>query len=426
MPQVIEASHLSKQFKLGAVRHQEDSFRGVLLNGLKASWNALRGRRANGDDTPAEVSMWALRDVSFSINAGDVVGIIGGNGAGKSTLLKILSRITDPTEGHIRLDGRVASLLEVGTGFHPELTGRENIYMNGVMLGMTRAEIQRKFDEIVAFSELERFLDTPVKHYSSGMYVRLGFAVAAHLDPEILVVDEALAVGDMAFQKKCLGKMGEFGESGRTILFVSHNIPAILNLCQKGIVLERGRIVYEGSAKSSVEHYVRRFSPPEPTTETHIVDLIHWPGRAAKFRPGVRKLEVFFGDGTPLHGQIPIGSPLRLRVEFELPHPTAKFDIRVNFLDLYGQVIFAARSTYESQRNWGERTGIQRVICEIPSLPLTPGEHRLDVGLVLEDKQVLDYVEDAFRLHVAETDFYATGQIPSLGFVVQRQRWWLD
>src|SRR5579862_1922228 len=426
MPQVIEASHLSKQFKLGAMRHQEDSFRGLLLNGLKTSWNVLRGARANGEDTPAEVSMWALRDVSFTIDAGDVVGIIGGNGAGKSTLLKILSRITDPTEGYIRLDGRVASLLEVGTGFHPELTGRENIYMNGVMLGMTRAEISRKFDEIVAFSELERFLDTPVKHYSSGMYVRLGFAVAAHLDPEILVVDEALAVGDMAFQKKCLGKMGEFGESGRTILFVSHNIPAILSLCQKGIVLERGQIVFEGSARSSVEHYVRKFSPPEPTTETHVSDLANAPGRVAKFQPYVRKLEVFHGDGTPLHGKIAIGSPLGMRIEFELPHATANFDVRVNFLDLYGQVIFAARSTYESQRNWGERTGIQHVTCEIPDLPLTPGEYRLDVGLVLDGKQVLDYVEDAFRLHIAESDFYATGEIPSLGFIVQRQRWRLE
>lgn len=426
MPPVIEASHLSKKFKLGAVRDQEDSFRALLLNGLKTSWHAFRRARSNGDDGSASTSMWALRDVNFSIDAGDVVGIIGGNGAGKSTLLKILSRITDPTEGYVRLDGRVASLLEVGTGFHPELTGRENIYMNGVMLGMTKAEIHRKFDEIVAFSELEQFLDTPVKHYSSGMYVRLGFAVAAHLDPEILVVDEALAVGDMAFQKKCLGKMGEFGESGRTILFVSHNIPAVLGLCQKGIVLEQGRVVFEGSARSAVEHYVHKFSPPEPTNETHVVDLLSSPGRLPKYHPWLRKLEVFTGDGTPLSGKIAIGSLLRLRVEFELPHVTAKFDVRINFLDLYGQVIFAARSSYEPQRDWGERGGVQRMVCEIPDLPLTPGEHRIDVELVLEEKLVLDYVEDAFRLHVTESDFYGTGQIPSLGFIVHRQRWRLD
>jgi len=426
MPPIIEAAHLSKRFQLGAVRSQEDSIRAFLLNGVKSAWEALSGGRRDGADASSATSMWALRDVNFSFEAGDVVGIIGANGAGKSTLLKILSRITDPSEGYIRLGGRVASLLEVGTGFHPELTGRENIFMNGVMLGMTKAEIQHKFDEIVAFSELERFLDTPVKHYSSGMYVRLGFAVAAHLDPEILVVDEALAVGDMAFQKKCLGKMGEFGESGRTILFVSHSIPAILNLCKKGLVLEQGRVVFEGNSKNAVEDYVRRLSPPEPVDVTHAVDLSNAPGRRPKYRPWLRKLEVFAGNGEPLSGEIAIGAPLRLRVEFELPHATAKFDVRLNFVDQYGQVIFAARSSYERQHDWGERCGMQRILCEIPDLPLTPGEHRIGVGLLHDENLVLDYVDDAYRLHIAESDFYGTGQIPSLGFVVHRQRWQME
>jgi lipopolysaccharide transport system ATP-binding protein len=426
MSSIIEASHLSKKFQLGAVRSQEDSVRTFLLNGVKTAWQALRRDGSNDDDTSRSTSMWALRDVNFSFDAGDVVGIIGANGAGKSTLLKILSRITDPTEGYVRLGGRVASLLEVGTGFHPELTGRENIFMNGVMLGMSKAEIDRKFDEIVAFSELERFLDTPVKHYSSGMYVRLGFAVAAHLDPEILVVDEALAVGDMAFQKKCLGKMGEFGESGRTILFVSHSIPAILSLCQKGIVLEKGRVVFEGSAKNAVERYVRTFSHLDAASQTHVVDLSNAPGRAPKFQHCLRKLELHTGNGKPLGDKVTVGAALQLRLEFELPHPTALFDPRINFLDLYGQVIFAARSSYEPQREWGERRGTQRITCEIPSLPLTPGEYRIDVGLVLDNKQVVDYIDDVYRLKVGEADYYGSGNVPSYGFVVQPHRWRLE
>lgn len=424
MSPVIEAAHLSKRFKLGAARSREDSIRALMLRGLSKSWKSLRNGRANGAEAAESEWFWALRDVNFNIDAGDVVGIIGANGAGKSTLLKILSRITDPTEGSVRLRGRLASLLEVGTGFHPELTGRENIYMNGAMLGMSRAEIQAKFDEIVAFSELERFLDTPVKHYSSGMYVRLGFAVAAHLDPEILVVDEALAVGDLAFQKKCLGKMGEFGESGRTILFVSHNISAILGLCQKGILLERGQVTFEGTAKDAVEHYVRAYSPRDIKLD-HIVDLTNAPGRGAKYQHHLRKLEVYSGNGEPLTGELPIGAPVQFRIEFDLPQPTAKFDARINFLDIYGQVVFAARCSYEPQREWGERLGRQRLVCEIPSLPLTPGEYRVDAALVVEGRAA-DYVDGAYRLKIAESDFYGTGHVPVLGFFVQKHHWRLE
>src|SRR5207244_3345082 len=205
---------------------------------------------------PASEDFWALKDVSFEVRQGEVIGIIGRNGAGKSTLLKILSRITDPTEGRVTINGRVASLLEVGTGFHPELTGRENIYLNGAILGMTRAEIGRKFDEIVAFAEVEKFLDTPVKRYSSGMYVRLAFAVAAHLEPEILVVDEVLAVGDAEFQKKCLGKMSTVASGGRTVLFVSHNLTAIESLCHSCIALQRGRIFTRGSPTDVLDKYL--------------------------------------------------------------------------------------------------------------------------------------------------------------------------
>src|SRR5262245_46580413 len=222
--------------------------------------NPIRRLRAglSADAPNGEHAFWALKDVSFEVKRGEVVGIIGRNGAGKSTLLKILSRITEPTAGRVTINGRVASLLEVGTGFHPELTGRENIYLNGAILGMTRAETRRKFDDIVAFAEVERFLDTPVKRYSSGMYVRLAFAVAAHLDPEILIVDEVLAVGDTEFQRKCLGKMGEVASGGRTVLFVSHNLPAVSSLCNELITLADGNIVFHGHPNEGIPSYLRR------------------------------------------------------------------------------------------------------------------------------------------------------------------------
>ncbi len=251
MPSVINVQGLGKKYILSH-RQQERSplLRDVLANGVKNLFkrDALEKDFANEE-------FWALKDLSFDIQQGDRVGIIGRNGAGKSTLLKILSRITEPTTGRFKITGRVASLLEVGTGFHPELTGRENIFLNGAILGMSKAEINRKFDEIVAFSEIERFLDTPVKRYSSGMYVRLAFAVAAHLEPEILIVDEVLAVGDAQFQKKCLGKMNEVSEQGRTVLFVSHNMAMISNLCRKGIVLDAGRAAFQGPISEAILNY---------------------------------------------------------------------------------------------------------------------------------------------------------------------------
>jgi lipopolysaccharide transport system ATP-binding protein len=256
---VIRAEGLGKKYVIGheAKRERYVTLRDVLgrtaRNGWRKTVDMARGRAiVYGDNTE---EFWALKDVNFEITRGEVVGIIGRNGAGKSTLLKILSRITDPTEGHVIIEGRVGTLLEVGTGFHPELTGRENIYLNGAILGMTRSEIKRKFDEIVAFAEVERFLDTPVKRYSSGMYVRLAFAVAAHLEPEILVVDEVLAVGDAEFQKKCLGKMDEVAGHGRTVLFVSHNIGALLAICHKGMLFESGRLRCAGDIGSVTEQY---------------------------------------------------------------------------------------------------------------------------------------------------------------------------
>lgn len=254
---VIRVENLSKKYIIGQQQAQYRALRDVITNGAKSLGERLLkpfGKRIS--ESPVE-EFWALKDVSFEVKKGDRIGIIGRNGAGKSTLLKILSRITEPTTGRIAIKGRVASLLEVGTGFHPELTGRENIYLNGAILGMSRAEIKKKFDEMVAFAEVEKFLDTPVKHYSSGMYVRLAFAVAAHLEPEILVVDEVLAVGDIAFQRKCLGKMEDVGKEGRTVLFVSHQMEAIEKLCSRAIVLRSGEMKFEGYTKPAIDYYLK-------------------------------------------------------------------------------------------------------------------------------------------------------------------------
>lgn len=265
--QVIKAENLTKEYKLGVARH----------NSFRDSVAAVFRRGSNANDGSI---LRALDDVSFTVGEGETIGIIGRNGAGKSTLLKILSRITKPTKGTAEIRGRVGSLLEVGTGFHNELTGRENVYLNGAILGMRRAEIDRKFDEIVEFSEVERFLDTPVKHYSSGMYMRLAFSVAAHLDPEVLIVDEVLAVGDMLFQQKCLGKMDEVGRSGRTVLFVSHNLGSLAQICQRGLLLDSGKLVSSGPIDDTIDDYLRlaksvrhyRVDAPDPAKPMQITE----------------------------------------------------------------------------------------------------------------------------------------------------------
>ncbi len=259
MSAMIEIEGLGKQYW---IRHEKaaqyETLRESLVQTARSAWHRMRHPLSTNPEIADVEAFWALRDIDLTIERGDRVGIIGANGAGKSTLLKVLSRITEPSTGRVTLRGRVASLLEVGTGFHPELSGRENVYLNGAILGMSRREIHSKFDEIVAFAEVERFLDTPVKRYSSGMYVRLAFAVAAHLDPEILIVDEVLAVGDANFQRKCLGKMGEAREQGKTVLFVSHNMQAVKQLCNRGVVLGGGELLYSGSAVDAVEHYLKR------------------------------------------------------------------------------------------------------------------------------------------------------------------------
>jgi homopolymeric O-antigen transport system ATP-binding protein len=266
MNPAIRVDHLAKEYRIGSGSRSYRTLRESLSDSFKASCRLLMSKPKHRG---AEETIWALNDVSFEVKPGEVVGLIGRNGAGKSTLLKLLSRITEPTSGHIEIRGRMGSLLEVGTGFHPELTGRENIYMNGSILGMSRREIRRRFDEIVAFSEIERFLDTPVKRYSSGMYVRLAFAVAAHLEPEILLVDEVLAVGDASFQKKCLNKMEDVGGQGRTVLFVSHNMPAVTRLCPRAVLLAGGKIVADGPTARIIRTYCQSSSGTMAKREWH-------------------------------------------------------------------------------------------------------------------------------------------------------------
>ena len=423
MAAIVEVRNISKQYRLGTAYRRTENFREFLQRKVGQPFRKLRGA-SNGTGISSENFFWALRDISFDVQEGEVLGIIGRNGAGKSTLLKILSRITDPNEGRAYVRGRLASLLEVGTGFHSELTGRENIFLNGAILGMRRAEIQAKFDEIVAFSEVEKFLDTPVKHYSSGMYVRLAFAVAANLDPEILVIDEVLAVGDVSFQKKCLGKMSEVSKGGRTVLFVSHNMATVENLCQRGIVLEQGKLAFAGTSKEAVKYYLNSVSGASERDGSQ-VDLSNSAGRTRSSRPLLSKIEFLRDDNEPLTGGLEIGGGLKIRVHFNLEKPTESFNIGLGFNSVMGQRVFTAHSFFEPNRSHGERVGPQVFTCDIPSLTLMPGDYNLRVWLDVNNAEA-DLIEDAARVTILESDFYGTGKAPWNGTVVLKHRWYLE
>ena len=416
---------ISKRYHIGKQKDKNRSVQDVLSGAVLGPFR--RARRLLSKDGPGaadlEETFWALRDVSFDVNHGQIVGIIGRNGAGKSTLMKILSRITEPTEGSGEINGRVGSLLEVGTGFHPELTGRENLFLNGAILGMRKAEIESKFDEIVAFAEIDKFIDTPVKHYSSGMYVRLAFAVAAHLEPEILLVDEVLAVGDAAFQKKCLGKMSEVSKGGRTVILISHNMAAVENLCHKGIVIEQGRVTFSGDMNSAIQRYLQRNALSKNGERSHIVDLTQMPGRSKKSKARLKRLELF-SEGRPVNGQLRMGAPLTAFIRFELEDPTSSVNACFAFDTLFGQRLFTAHSVFEPQNNWGLRSGEQLFVCEIPSLTLVPGEYKIKLGLDVQNSEA-DLVDDAARLTILESDFYGTGRVPWNGTFVLKHRWQL-
>ena len=368
---VIRAEGLGKKYVIGhaAERERYVALRDVLARSVRnfgrTTMDLLRGRPMVVGDELEE--FWALRDVNFEIRRGDVVGVIGRNGAGKSTLLKILSRITEPTEGRVTIKGRVASLLEVGTGFHPELTGRENIYLNGAILGMTHAEIRRKFDEIVAFAEVERFLDTPVKRFSSGMYVRLAFAVAAHLEPEILVVDEVLAVGDAEFQKKCLGKIGEVAGHGRTVLFVSHNMSSVQGLCSRGLLLDRGALVFDGATNETVATYLEGLQSLARQQNAPVDNVLTLVGTSACASAIDRSARVTLhfraaDGGTVMRFQVILHDYRRIRVAV-----LDSFDMGA------GAIPF--------------RTGDFTVNVDIDHMPLLDGRYGLDIWMQTEHSE---------------------------------------
>jgi lipopolysaccharide transport system ATP-binding protein len=379
----VRAAGLAKQFHL---RHQQSYYRftefieNIARNAVQFPSRLLNQGLAGSErnQTPTAETFWALDDVSFQVKRGEVLGVIGRNGAGKSTLLKLLSRITRPTRGRIEIAGRVSSLLEVGTGFHPELTGRENIFLNGAMLGMTRTEVKRKFDEIVAFAETETFLDTQVKHYSSGMQMRLAFAVAAHLEPKILIIDEVLAVGDAAFQKKCLGRMGETVQSGRTILFVSHNLSAIRTLSHRVIWLENGRIRQEGPASEVVDKYLN--DQPGLNRER---TWSSWETSPGNERVRIRAVRI----RTPEEGEmvITVQSEIFVEHELEVVGPIDEFNLSLLLYDREGICIFNAISPAEAVF-----PGRYRYTLCVPGDLLNDGSHRVRVLLVSSTRPVID------------------------------------
>lgn len=423
---IITVENLGKQYKLGE-RQPYKTFREFLVQTIQVPFRGAKnffssknilgchwrdGKRflkssfdvnENGLSGNSS-SFWALKDVSFNVMQGEVVGIIGRNGAGKSTLLKILSRITEPTEGKIRMKGRVASLLEVGTGFHPELTGRENIYLNGTILGMRRQEVKKNFDRIVEFAEIEGFLDTPVKRYSSGMYVRLAFAVAAHLNSEILLIDEVLAVGDLAFQRKCLGKISDVTTSGRTVFFVSHNMAAIENLSSRCLLLSEGKVKFFGSTKDCIREYMLLNSEKQKINESMSQGMrMKGKGKFTSFRMLGRNGEEVVA--------IPMGAPVTFLIEIEASENINNPNVGMALTTHVGQRLLRLNTSDVGFRVPQIKNKLS-IACDIPHLPLLPGYYNIAIGLSEGEGNLQDYIEQVASLEIIPSDIFGTGRIP--------------
>jgi lipopolysaccharide transport system ATP-binding protein len=392
MKPIISVNNLGKRYRIGT-REAYGTLRDTLMGALRAPFKRLSGNGSRPEET-----IWALRDVSFEVSPGEVMGIIGRNGAGKTTLLKILSRITEPTTGHVELYGRVSSLLEVGTGFHPELTGRENIYLNSAILGMRKVEIDRKFDEIVAFAELEKFLDTPVKRYSSGMYMRLAFAVASHLEPEILVVDEVLAVGDAQFQKRCLGKMNDVAREGRTVLFVSHNMSAVQSLCRRVAWLHDGKMIEDGQPSAVVSKYLNSVS-------TMNYEQV-WG--CLESAPGNEQVRIRRAALKPLtdspSDSITVQTPFTVEFEYWNLRPGAHLNLSLVFRNENEVIIFNTGPADEPI--WNGRpfpVGLFRSACYVPGELLNDGTHRIELYVIKDQSVAIFRLDDAlvFDVHDA-------------------------
>ncbi len=402
----LRVEQLGKRYRIGRAVERANTWHGAVGRMLRSHWNRLR---ALGEHGAADETIWALRDATFDVMPGEVVGIIGRNGAGKSTLLKILSRVVNPTTGRAAINGRVGSLLEVGTGFHPELTGRENIFLNGAILGMRQAEIRAAFDDIVAFAEIEKFLDTPVKRYSSGMYVRLAFAVAAHLNPEMLLVDEVLAVGDIQFQKKCLGKMGNVARSGRTILFVSHNMAAVEGLCQRGIVLEQGTVIFDGPVRGALGRYL------QCTRQNEDLTLAEREDRDGTGLLRFTAVTACDEDGHPVEA-FATGRPGLLKLAYET-QPGARIEnlqVSLGIDSAVGQRIvnFYSEATGDSFEHVPEGRGT--IAVRFDRMPLLPGRYHFNVFAALSGV-VADWIRHAGYFDVDGGDFYQTGKLPPDG-----------
>ena len=416
MSVVIQVENLSKYYRLGLIGG------GTLREDLNRWWAMkVRGRpdpllKIGDTDHGNRVGgeLWALRDVSFQVREGEILGIIGRNGAGKSTLLKILSRITAPTSGQVKIKGRVGSLLEVGTGFHPELTGRENIYLNGAILGMKKAEIDRKLDEIIDFAEIEQFIDTPVKRYSSGMYVRLAFAVAAHLEPEILIVDEVLAVGDVMFQKKCLGKMGDVAKSGRTVLFVSHNLVAVDGLCTRCLLLEGGREIFDGNVQQGISKY---------EGETHRLLLDTLAARQDRAGSGKLKFTGYFftnNDGIRID-ELSLGQSASLHIEYETRTCLHGVNIAFNLYEKESDVLMNFNSS-DIGKNFIITNKRGCFTCRIPFFPLRAGSYQGNL-FCADSSGLLDWVRPGISVSVRDRDVFGTGKLISQGRFLTNYDW---
>jgi len=417
MQPAIRVENISKSYKIGATRDraQYQTIRENLVESISKPF------RRSKDQTQDETEFWAIKDVSFEVQPGQVMGVVGRNGAGKSTLLKILSRITAPTSGQIEYRGRLGSLLEVGTGFHPELSGRENIYLNGSILGMPRSQISKCFNAIVDFAEIGRFLDTPVKRYSSGMYVRLAFAVAAHLEPDILLIDEVLAVGDSNFQKKCLGKMGEVGKSGRTILFVSHNIAAMESLCHRCIFLDRGQLVYEGNTPEVLNFY-QQYNVDHVRGVRNLADLP---------RPG-GQIPVMTGVALGSDQKFPVttvrmGSNLSIQVDFDTAGKPFSPVLGVVIKTAMGSSVFTVNNRIIPGYEFPSETARGQITCTIDRLPLMPGTYWIDLYFGDEHHDV-DVILDGIMFDVEQADIYGSGKLPhhSCGPIFLNASWVLN
>lgn len=410
----VAIENLGKEYRLGGQDRRYRSLREDLMALVR---HPFRRRRSRGDG-----QFWALRHATLDVGEGEVLGLIGRNGAGKSTLLKLLSRITRPSEGEARLAGRVGSLLEVGTGFHPELTGAENIYLSGAILGMRRSEIRQKYDEIVAFASIEEFLSTPVKHYSSGMYVRLGFAIAAHLEPEILLIDEVLAVGDNEFQKRCLGKLGDVARSGRTVIFVSHNMAAVQSLCDRAVLLDQGQVVADGPASEVCARYLNQSLVSGAEEGFHVVDaevMAHQP------REEMRIERIALVSGAPGASELRTGDSLTVRIEYDARQPTPSPAFFVSIHTLRGIEVIQLSTRPVSGFDLGQPEGRGAVELHIDALPLVSGTYFMDVRFSHERVEWIVRLDGVVRFQVQPGDVYGSGFAldESRGLTVVEHHW---